>query len=95
MIPHRRKLASQIAGTGVAAVRVLGEASFDNPSQRRRRLGVDLRDRPRVFVEDRRERVDRGPLLERSLPRSHLVEDRAEGELVRAEIHDRPARLLG
>src|SRR5262249_58592977 len=51
-------------------------------------------DRLRLLVQNRRERVHDRRARERSLAGRHLVEDRPERELVRAEVERRPARLL-
>ena len=87
----RRELAGEVPRRGVAVLGVLGEAALDDPAQRRRHLRVERADRLGLLVQDRRQRVDGGLLLERPLARRHLVEDRAERELVRSEV-DRLAR---
>ena len=53
--------------------------------------GLQLRDRLGLVADDRRQRLGAGLPLEGALARRHLVEDRAERELVRAEV-DRLAR---
>ena len=58
------------------------------------RTGVPARallDRLRLLPDDGRHRLGRARPRERLLPRRHLVQDGAEGELVRTEV-DRPAR---
>src|SRR5262249_12091854 len=74
MSAKRGEIAREVVRRGIALPGFFRQATIDDPAQRRRRLGTDLRDGFRVLVEDRRECVDRGPLLERSLPRRHLVE---------------------
>ncbi len=70
--------------------RILGETPFDD----RHELGRDVRaqrgDRLRLGVDDRRHRLHGGVALERTAAGDHLVDERAEGELIRAEI-DEPA----
>ena len=53
------------------------------------------RQRLRLVLDDRSEGLDRGLSLEGRAPGHHLVEHRAEGELVGAVVHRTPARLLG
>ena len=77
-----------------AVLRILRQAALHDPAQGRRSLRVRIRDRLRLLVQDRRERVHAGLLLERPLARRHLVEDRAEGELVGRKSSGSPARLL-
>ncbi len=90
MVAHGGEVARQVLGRRVAVLRVLHEAALDDPAQGRRRLRVRLGDRLRVLAHDRDERLGAGLALEGALARRHLVEDRAEGELVGAEI-DRPS----
>ena len=78
VITDARELAGEILRRGVAALGILGQAALDDPPQRRRNLRIDRPDRLRLLVQDRRERVDRRPLLERPPARRHLVQDRAE-----------------
>ena len=91
VLAHALQIPREVARRGVALVGVLGEAALDDPAQRRRSLRVDLRHRLRLVLDDRRQRLAPRVPLERALARRHLVEDRAERELVRAEVH-RPAR---
>ncbi len=74
--------------------------SFDRhrsiePAHRRRDPRVELRHGLGLFPDDRRQRLRRRAPLERALARRHLVQDRAERELVRSEVERPAARLLG
>ena len=55
----------------------------------------DCRQLRRLVPQDRRHRVARRVPLERLLAREQLVEDRPEGEDVRAVIDGQPPHLLG
>ena len=88
------QVAGEVARRGVALVGVLGETALHDPAQRRRRPRVEPARPARARPDDRGERLGAGRLLEGALARRHLVEDRAERELVRPEVHGPPARLL-
>ena len=88
------EVAREILRRGVALLGVLGEATFDQPSQGPRRLRRDLRERRRLLADDRDERLGAGLSLE-AAPGGHLVEDRPEGELVGSEIDGRPLACSG
>src|SRR5262249_21603977 len=93
-ITQHGEVASEVARRGVPLVGLLGEAALDEPPKRRRRLEAKRPHGLGLVVEDRRQRVDRVRAAECALPRQHLVEDRAEGELVRAKVERGGSRLL-
>ncbi len=88
------EVAGQVAGRSVAVGRILAEAALDDPAQRRRRGGIELGDRLGFLADDGRERLDRGLLLEGAPAGGHLVENRAERELVGAKVRGLAARLF-
>ena len=89
------QVARQVFGRRVTLGRALGETSLDDPANRRRDLRGNGRDGFRFLANDRREHL--GPRLarERAAARGHLVEHRAQRELVGTEIEGAAARLLG
>ena len=95
MVADAPEVAREILRRGVALLGVLGEATFDQPPQGPWRLRRDLRERLGLLLDDRDERLGAGLSLECALAGRHLVEDRAEGELVGVEVDGLAARLLG
>ena len=95
MIADAREVPREIAGRGKALLRILRQASLDDPSQRRRHLGAHFPDRFGLLPDDRRHRLGRRLALKRLPARRDLVEDRSERELIRPEVERLPARLLG
>ena len=89
------QVAGQVARRPEPVFGILGEAPLDQPAQRSGRAGVHLHDRRGLLADDRRQGLGRRSSLERAFARRHLVEDRAEGELVGPEVERTPARLLG
>ena len=85
MIPQRREVAGEIPGRGVALLRILGEAAVDDPAQGRGRARGRARDRrlgsSRMIAVSVSAAVSRLP---GAPARDHLVQDRAERELVGA-----------
>ncbi len=95
MIAEVLQVPREVLRRGVALLRILGETAFDDPAHGGGGLRRRLRERLRLLANDRHERLGARLPLEGALARGHLVEDRAERELVRAEVHRLPARLLG
>jgi hypothetical protein len=95
VVARTREVVREVFGRGVAFLRVLGKTAFDDPANGGGRLRVDLPDGLRLFAQDRDERLGARLALEGTLSRHHLVEDRAEGELVGTEVERLAARLLG
>ncbi len=89
------QVAGEVARRPEAVFGILGEAPLDQPAQRSGRARVHLHDRRGLLADDRRQGLGRRPALEGAFARRHLVEDRAEGELVGPEVERPPARLLG
>ena len=75
--------------------RILGETPFDDRHELGRDVRAQLGDRLRLGVDDRRHRLHGGVALERTVAGDHLVDERAEGELIRAEIDDPPMTCSG
>ena len=94
VLAHALQVAGEVARRGVTLVGILRVAALHDPAKRRRRPRVQLCDRLGLVLDDRRERLRAGALLKRALPRRHLVEDRAQRELIRTEVDRAPARLL-
>ena len=95
MVAEALQIAREVLGGGVTLFRIFREQALDDPSNRRRGLRGELPERLGLLPDDRDEGLGAGLPLERPLARSHLVEDRAERELVRAEVEGLAARLLG
>jgi hypothetical protein len=95
MIAQAGEVARQVAGRREAVLRVLGEAAFRDPAQRRGRPRVEARDRLRVFADDGGERLGGRRALERPRPGRHLEQDRSERELVAPEVGRLARGLLG
>ena len=86
VIADRRELLGQVVGRGVAAPRLLRQAPVDDPAHRRGNVGRDRGNRLGLLADDRCERLGRRPALEGTAARRHLVENRAERELIRPVI---------
>ena len=95
VLAQGREVSREVLRRRVAVPRLLGEAALDDPAQLGGNLGIERRNRLRLRPNDRRECLRPGGPLERPLACHHLVEDRAEGELIGPEIHRLPGRLLG
>ena len=95
MLANALEVARQVPGRGVAFLGILGQTALDDPAKGRRNVGVDLPDGLRVLANDGRERFGRRAALKRPHPRRHLVEHRAQGELIGAEVDLLAAGLLG
>src|SRR5262249_6529103 len=89
-----QQIAREVLGGGVALLGVLGEAALDDPSQGGRSFRVQLSDGLGLLSQDRDERLGAGLPVEGALARRHLIEDRAERELVGAEVEWLTSRLL-
>ena len=79
----------------VAVVGVLREAAVRDPARRGGRLRRGGGERLVLVADDRGERLGGRVLLEGAASGEHLVEDRAERELVRAEVRRPSGGLLG
>ena len=95
VLAHALRVPRQIPRRGVALLGVLGETALHDPAEGRRRLRIQLRHGLRVVLDDGRQRLGAGVALECALARRHLVQNRAESELVRPEVDGPAARLLG
>ena len=89
------ELAREVLRGGVALLRVLGQAALDDPAERGGQPRRRLEERLGLLPDDGGERLRGRVALEGLPPRGHLVEDRAERELVGAEVHRPSRRLLG
>ena len=94
MLPHRADVPGQVARRGVAFLGILLQAALDDPAERRRHGGVELRDGLGVLADDGRQGLGLRSALEGALARRHLVEDRAHRELVGAVVERAAAGLL-
>src|ERR1019366_4482260 len=65
-----------------ALLRVLFQTAMHHPLHGLWNICDDLRNPRRVLVQDRAHRVRRSRLLERSFPRQHFIQNRAEGKNV-------------
>ena len=95
VVAEALQVAGEVLGGGVALLGVLGEQAFDDPAHGSGSFRRGQRQRLGFLPDDRDERLRSGLSLERALARGHLVDDRAEGELIGAVIHGLAARLLG
>ncbi len=87
------EVAREIARRVVPVLRLLREAAPHDPLERLGGVRSHGRKRRRLVLEDRRQRLDGGRARKRATTGRHLVQHRAEGELVGA-IVDGPARRL-
>src|SRR5207248_854037 len=94
VLPDALDVAGEVPRGGVTLFRVFLEASLEDPTERRRDGRVQRGRRFRLFANDRGQRLGGGPSLESALARRELVENRAQGELVRAKVRGLLARLL-
>ena len=94
MLADTPQIAREIPRRGVALLRILLQTPLDDPTERRRHVDVDRSDGIDVFADDRGESFGAGAALERALSGRHLVENRAERELIGAEVEGLAARLL-
>ena len=90
-----RQSERDLAGRLKAFRRFLLEAPPDDALQDRRDVPAGLRQAGRLLPQDRHDHVARAVPLECLPARQELVEDRPEGEDVRALVHGLPAELLG
>src|SRR5512147_2830165 len=81
------QLLGQIARGRKPRVGRLGQTALDDVLQRRRYVGGERVNRPRLVTNDRLQRFAGGALLEGPSSRPQLVEDRAEGELIRRRAY--------
>ena len=95
MIADALQVAGKIPGRGVPLVGVLGEQTLDDPAHGSRGLRCELAQGLGLLPDDRDERLGARLALECALARRHLVEDRAERELVGAVVDGLAARLFG
>jgi hypothetical protein len=94
-LPDARDVAGEVASRFVPAVRVLLEASLHDPPEGKGKAGRLPLEGIGLLADDRRHRFRPARAQERARSRQHLVQQRAEGELVRAEIERLAERLLG
>ncbi len=95
MVGHAREVAGKVFGRGVPLLRVLRQATIEDPAHGRGSLRRCLGERLRLLTDYRHERLGARLSLERAFARGHLVKDRAEGKLVGPEVHELSARLFG
>ena len=93
-VAQRREIPRQVLRRSVPILRIFRQTAFHDPQQVRRHFRRRDRERLRLGIDDRRERLRRRRTLEGPLARRHLVEDRAEGELIGSEVHRLSAGLL-
>ena len=94
-VARRGERPAHLARVGVASGGVLGERVLHDLDEGRRDLGRPLADRVRLLLEDLEEHPVHGVRLEGPVVREQLVEDRAQGEHVRARVGLLAAHLLG
>ena len=80
------EIVREVLGRGVAVLRLLRQAAVDDPAIRRRRRRRRGGQWIRVLAHDRGHRLGWRGLLKRPAAGGHLVEDRAEGELIGAVV---------
>ena len=90
-----REVAREVARRGIAVVGVLREAALRDPARGGGRLRRGGGEGLGLVADDRGERLGGRVLLEGAAAGEHLVEDRAERELVRPEVRRTPRGLLG
>ena len=95
MVAHPLELAREVLRRRVALIRVLGEAPLDDPANGGRSLRRGLLEGLRLLTDDRDEGLGPRLSLERPPACGHLVEDRAQGELVGTKVDGLTAGLLG
>ena len=88
------EIPGQILRRRVAVRGILGKTPLDNGHELDWRVAGQLGDQFRLGVDDRRHRLDRCFALERAPARDHLVDDRAQRELIRAEVDRFAGHLL-
>ena len=92
---QRLELEGDVVRGVEALLGVLLEAVADDPLEAGRDVLVGDGELRRILLQDRRHRVRGRVAVEGALAREHLVEDRAEGEDVRARVGGLAAHLLG
>ena len=95
MVADALQIAREVLGGGVTLFGIFREQALDDPSNWRGGLRRELSERFGLLPDDCDESLGAGLPLERALAGRHLVEDRAERELIRAEVEGLAARLLG
>jgi hypothetical protein len=96
MVADGTQVAEEVPGGGVALSGVLREtALLDDPAQNLGHGGVNSSQRLWLVPQDDGQRVRRALPLKRATARGHLVEHRAEAELVRPEVDGLARGLLG
>ncbi len=93
-LAHVAQLAREVQGRGVAFPGLLREAALDDPPRGRGQAWVQGRDGLGHVVDDRGGRLRRCLAPEGLPARRHLVEDRTQGELVGAVVHQPPPGLF-
>ena len=88
------QISREVSRRRVALLRILLETPFDDPAEGGGHAAVDAFDGVWLLADDGGERFRRGGSLECALPRRQLVKDRAQRELVGAEVDGLSARLL-
>src|SRR5262245_45062693 len=86
MVAQLPQIAGQVSSRRVAIMRVLGKAALDDPAKGVRELRSQAVERFGLLANDRRHRLRGGAAREGALPSRHLVEDRAQRELVGCEV---------
>ena len=79
----------------ISALWILGERAADDASELAGKRRVDVGDRPRRVLEDRREDRQVGVTGERALPGGHLIEHHSQGKQIGPPVDRPPLRLLG
>ena len=94
-LAHVAQLAREIEGCRVALGGVLREAALDDPEHGRGQRRVERRERFGRVLDDRSDRLGGRLAAERLAAARELVQDRAQRELVRAEVDRAAGGLLG
>ena len=94
-VEHRLEREGEVVRRVEALVPVLVQAAADHPVEHRGQRPENGAQRRRVVVQHRRDGVRGRGAGERATAAEGLVQDRSEGEEVRAPVRGEPARLLG
>ena len=94
-LEHRLEREGEVVRRVEALVPVLVQAAADHPVEHRGQRPENGAQRRRVVVQHRRDGVRGRGAGERATAAEGLVQDRPQGEEVRAPVRGEPARLLG